>query len=119
MRRKMHDGHPNRSRLFDLKHDDGGMVDIEFIVQYLVLAHSHRHPELLDNKGNIALLARAGDAGLVDAPLARRVADAYREFRQLQHSMRLNDAQYARVDPASVAALRADVRALWTAVLEA
>ena len=64
------------------------------------------------------LLARAGDAGLVDAALARRVADAYREFRQLQHSMRLNDAQYARVDPESVAALRADVRALWKAVLE-
>jgi len=118
MRRKMHDGHPNRSRLFDLKHDDGGMVDIEFIVQYLVLAHSDRHPGLLDNKGNIALLARAGDAGLVDAALARRVADAYREFRQLQHSMRLNDAQYARVEPESVAALRADVRALWKAVLE-
>jgi len=118
MRRKMHDGHPNRSRLFDLKHDDGGMVDIEFIVQYLVLAHSDRHPGLLDNKGNIALLARAGDAGLVDAALARRVADAYREFRQLQHSMRLNDAQYARVDPESVAARRADVRALWKAVLE-
>jgi [glutamine synthetase] adenylyltransferase / [glutamine synthetase]-adenylyl-L-tyrosine phosphorylase len=42
MRQKMHDGHPNRSALFDLKHDRGGMVDIEFIVQTLVLLHSHR-----------------------------------------------------------------------------
>jgi glutamine synthetase adenylyltransferase len=39
MRQKMVDGHPNNSGLFDLKHDRGGMVDIEFIVQYLVLAH--------------------------------------------------------------------------------
>src|SRR5690606_15940019 len=53
MRRKMHDGHPNRSELFDLKHDRGGMVDIEFIVQYLVLAHSAQHPTLQDNLGNI------------------------------------------------------------------
>src|SRR6185369_1134213 len=39
MRVTMREGHPNRSELFDVKHDPGGMVDIEFIVQYLVLAH--------------------------------------------------------------------------------
>ena len=44
MRRKMHAGHPNATPLFDLKHDPGGMVDIEFTVQYLVLAHAHRAP---------------------------------------------------------------------------
>jgi glutamate-ammonia-ligase adenylyltransferase len=117
MRRKMHDGHPNRSALFDLKHDDGGMVDIEFIVQYLVLAFSHARPELLDNAGNIALLRRAGAAGLIDGALAERVAGAYRQFRQLQHTLRLNDAQYARVEPGSVAPLREDVRTLWRQVL--
>ncbi len=113
MRKRMHDGHPNRSELFDLKHDDGGMVDIEFIVQTLVLAHSHRYPGLLDNVGNIALLGRAGKAGLIDAGLAQRVSDAYRTFRQLQHSLRLNDVRYARVEPDSVAAFRDDVRRLW------
>ncbi|HWS74751.1 MAG TPA: bifunctional [glutamate--ammonia ligase]-adenylyl-L-tyrosine phosphorylase/[glutamate--ammonia-ligase] adenylyltransferase [Quisquiliibacterium sp.] len=117
MRRKMHEGHPNRSALFDLKHDEGGMVDIEFVVQYLVLAHSIDHPGLLDNVGNIALLRRAGAAGLIDAGLAERTASAYREFRQLQHTVRLNDAQYARVPQDTVAAMRADVRALWNAVL--
>lgn len=118
MRKKMHDGHPNRSELFDLKHDDGGMVDIEFIVQFLVLAHAREHPELLDNAGNIALLGRAGKAGLIDAGLAERVAAAYRRFRQLQHALRLNDARYARVEPDEVAAERDDVRALWNAVIE-
>jgi glutamate-ammonia-ligase adenylyltransferase len=118
MRRRMHEGHPNRTALFDLKHDAGGMVDIEFIVQYLVLAHSHRHPELLDNAGNIALLRRAGAAGLIDAGLAERVAHAYRQFRELQHTVRLNDAAFARVPPETVEAMRQDVRALWSAVLE-
>ncbi|MFN7642149.1 MAG: bifunctional [glutamate--ammonia ligase]-adenylyl-L-tyrosine phosphorylase/[glutamate--ammonia-ligase] adenylyltransferase [Burkholderiales bacterium] len=117
MRRKMLDGHPNRSELFDVKHDPGGMVDIEFLVQYLVLAHANAHPELIDDAGNIALLERAARAGLLDPQSAADVAQAYRDFRRLQHVLRLNDARYARVEPASVAAQREAVRALWEAVL--
>jgi len=117
MRRKMLDGHPNRSALFDLKHDPGGMVDIEFLVQYLVLAHASVHPGLLDNAGNIALLDRAARAGLIGAGDAADCARAYRDFRRLQHVLRLNDARYARVDPDSVAVQRAAVQRVWTAVL--
>ena len=58
-------GHPNPTPEFDLKHDRGGMVDIEFVVQYLVLAHAHRHRELTRNAGNIALLSIAAQAGLL------------------------------------------------------
>ena len=116
MRAKMHDGHPNRSERFDLKHDHGGMVDIEFVVQYLVLAHSADHPELLENKGNIALLGRAAQAGLIDAALARRAADAYRRYRALQHKLRLDDASYARLDPALVEDERSAVVSLWQSV---
>jgi glutamate-ammonia-ligase adenylyltransferase len=115
----MTDGHPNRSALFDVKHDAGGMVDIEFLVQYLVLAHSSAHPELLDDAGNIALLDRAAKAGLIDATAAADCAQAYRDFRRLQHVLRLNDARYARVEPETVAAQRAAVRALWASVLGA
>lgn len=117
MRAKMHEGHPNRSALFDLKHDEGGMVDIEFIVQFLVLAHAPRHPELLDNAGNIALLGRAGRAGLIDIELAGQVASAYRQLRQVQHQLRLNDASYARVDPTRFTEERQAVRTLWKQVL--
>jgi glutamate-ammonia-ligase adenylyltransferase len=117
MRQKMHDGHPNRSELFDLKHDRGGMVDVEFIVQTLVLAHSHAHAELLDNAGNIALLGRAAQAGLIASNQAQAAADAYRRYRQLQHTLRLNDAQYARVPRETVSADIAMVSALWEAVL--
>jgi len=117
MRQKMHDGHPNRSELFDLKHDPGGMVDIEFIVQYLVLAHANEHATLLDNAGNIALLSRAGASGLIDPTLAAQVADAYRRYRQLQHQLRLDDQQYARVAASTVRDEVAAVRRLWEAVL--
>jgi glutamate-ammonia-ligase adenylyltransferase len=118
MRRRMADGHPNPSALFDLKHDRGGMVDIEFIVQYLVLAYAHRHWDLVRNWGNIALLQTAGGLRLIDAGLAREVADAYRRFRALQHRVRLNGAERARVEPAEVERETAAVRRLWRAVFE-
>jgi glutamate-ammonia-ligase adenylyltransferase len=113
MRRRMANAHPNASGAFDLKHDEGGMIDIEFVVQHLVLAHAHAHAELTENRGNIALLQRAGELGLVPAERAQRAADAYREYRRLQHQIRLTGARQARVDPAAVAQQRATVMALW------
>ena len=119
MREKMHAAHPNASGLFDVKHERGAMIDIEFIVQYLVLAHAHRHPQLTANLGNIALLKMAAELGLIDAALAERVRDAYREFRKLQHALRLAGAQYARVPHAGVEAHAQATRALWAQVFGA
>ena len=98
MRQRMHEAHPNRSDLFDLKHDTGGMIDIEFIVQYLILSHASNYPELTADIGNIALLKLLGDLKLIDKALAETVAEAYRHFRKLQHQMRLKGADKARVE---------------------
>jgi glutamate-ammonia-ligase adenylyltransferase len=116
MRRRMLAGHANPTTLFDVKHDPGGMVDVEFSVQYLVLAHAHDHDELTRNLGNIALLAIAADLGLVPAPVAAASASAYRDYRRLQHQIRLTGAQHARVDAAAQAERRAAVSALWNHV---
>ena len=117
MREKMHAAHPNKSELFDLKHDRGGMIDIEFAVQFLVLANAHRYRDLTGNLGNIALLQMAAGHSLIDAALAERCRTAYREFRRLQHGLRLNGAPYARVPRAEVAAHVEAVRELWESVL--
>ena len=119
MREKMHAGHVNNTDLFDLKHDTGGIVDVEFCVQYLVLRHCATHPELADNVGNIALLLRAGAAGLVPADVAQAAADAYRELRRQQHAVKLSGATFARVAPAAVATVRDAVGALWAHVMGA
>jgi glutamate-ammonia-ligase adenylyltransferase len=116
MREKMHAGHVNDSELFDLKHDAGGIVDVEFCVQYLVLSQCAAHPELADNVGNIALLKRAGAAGLLPTAIAEAAADAYRELRRQQHAVKLSGATHARVPPA-VESVRDAVLALWQAVL--
>lgn len=117
MRQRMHDAHPNRSGQFDLKHDTGGMIDIEFIVQYLVLAYSSSHSAMTGDIGNIALLKLAGEHHLIDPSLAISVADAYRHFRKLQHQIRLKGADKARVELDTVAAQRASVEQLWQQVM--
>jgi [glutamine synthetase] adenylyltransferase / [glutamine synthetase]-adenylyl-L-tyrosine phosphorylase len=116
MREKLHAAHPNRSGLFDVKHDRGGMIDIEFAVQFIVLAHAARHPELTKNLGNIALLGMAAERGLLPADLAARCQDAYRSYRRRQHALRLNGAPYARVPREEVASYEEAVTALWGAV---
>ncbi|MDP3872326.1 MAG: bifunctional [glutamate--ammonia ligase]-adenylyl-L-tyrosine phosphorylase/[glutamate--ammonia-ligase] adenylyltransferase [Methyloversatilis sp.] len=114
MRRKMREGHANKSDLFDIKHDPGGLIDLEFAVQYLVLAYASRYPELTGNLGNIALLRIASQVGLLPALDAVAAGNAYRRLRHLQHGLRLNDAPKARVDPAQVVVERAAITAVWT-----
>jgi glutamate-ammonia-ligase adenylyltransferase len=117
MRRKLHDGHPNRTQLFDLKHDPGGLVDVEFAVQFLVLGHARAHAELTGNIGNLALLKLAARLGLLDAGCAQAAHDAYRRLRQLQHSLRLKGDRYARIEPGAVAGEIRAVRELWKTVI--
>ena len=116
MRRKMHGGHPNDSGLFDLKHDTGGIVDVEFIVQYLVLAHAAVYPQLTRNLGNMALLEMLGELGLIGQQQARAAAQAYRDYRSLQHGIRLQGESKARVELARIEPQVAAVRALWQEV---
>lgn len=117
MRAKLQAGHPNPSELFDLKYDAGGMVDIEFCVQALILSYSNIHSELLDNKGNIALLERAEQAGLISQGLGARCGDAYREYRHLQHIARLQNIAKPRVATATVAEYVSAVNQLRVEVL--
>lgn len=90
MRQKMLDAHPNSSGLFDIKHDCGGIIDVEFIVQYLVLGYACDYPELTNNIGNIGLLKLAGELGLIHVETGERALRAYREFRRVQHRLRLS-----------------------------
>ena len=118
MRQKMLDTHASKglgSEVFDIKHDPGGLIDVEFIVQYLILAHAHEFAELTGNLGNIALLRIAAELKLIPAELAEQVRNAYREYRRSQHALRLNGAR-PRVPPAEMAEHITAVRSLWKLV---
>ena len=115
MRERLRSAHACPAGQFDIKHSPGGMIDVEFAVQYLVLAHSHRHAGLLDNVGNIALLQHAEDVGLLPAGAGTAAGKAYRELRRLQHRARLNESP-TRLEGEALAAIEAHrqaVLALW------
>ena len=115
MSEKVRSARPVPASRFDVKHSPGGMMDVEFVVQYLVLAHSGSHPALRDNAGNIALLHRAETAGLLPVGVGTAAADAYRELRRAQHRARL-DEQPTQFSPDSLTTPRSAVLALWQAV---
>jgi glutamate-ammonia-ligase adenylyltransferase len=115
MREKVRAAHVPRDERIDVKHCAGGLMDIEFAVQYLVLAHGGTHPALQDNAGNIALLKRAEAAGLLPEGVGAAAADAYRELRRAQHRARL-DEQPTLFAPDVLVPERAAGRALWQAV---
>lgn len=113
MREKMFPTHPPRDN--DVKYARGGVVDVEFIVQYLILSQSGLCPALLENYGNIALLRMAAEHGLIDAESAHQSRKAYRFFRKRQHDKKLRDAEKAEADDAMLAHYQA-VKNLWQAV---
>ncbi len=115
MRDKVRAAHPVKPDRFDVKHSPGGMVDVEFVVQFLVLSQSRLHPNLVHNVGNIALLQRAQDAGLLPPGVGTAAAQAYRELRRVQHHARLNEEPTQVADDTLVPQRNA-VLALWNAV---
>ena len=116
MRERVRSAHAVPAGLFDVKHSVGGMMDVEFVVQYLVLVDAGQHPELLPNLGNIALVQRAEAAGLVPPGVGHAAANAYRELRRVQHMARLNETP-TQVPQSEMTDEQTAVKTLWNAVL--
>ena len=76
---------------FDLKHGRGGIGDIEFIVQYLVLKHAHDHPALIRYPDVIRQIEALESAGCIEAAGAKQLRDAYRLLRNAVHRLALDD----------------------------
>ncbi|WP_455220066.1 bifunctional [glutamate--ammonia ligase]-adenylyl-L-tyrosine phosphorylase/[glutamate--ammonia-ligase] adenylyltransferase, partial [Kaarinaea lacus] len=97
---------------FDLKQGEGGITDIEFMVQYMVLAWSTSYDNLLTYSDNIRILDAIAENGLFSAEECRDLADSYRAFRSDIHKIALQE-QPAIVDEKTVAKRRARVREIW------
>lgn len=104
--------------VFDLRQDRGGIVDIEFLVQYLVLLESHRHPSLVHWTDNVRLLQTLIQTGILDEERAFMLREAYLIFRAKAHQLSLRE-QPARVPEARFAALRQRVQQVWAEIMEA
>jgi [glutamine synthetase] adenylyltransferase / [glutamine synthetase]-adenylyl-L-tyrosine phosphorylase len=101
-----------KSGFFDLKQDPGGIADIEFLVDYWVLAHSADYPELIAFPDNIRQLEALERVGLVPAERCRLLKECYLALRQRVHELALDEG--GRVVPErDFAVVREHVRAVW------
>jgi glutamate-ammonia-ligase adenylyltransferase len=112
MRNKLLQAHIVKENQFDLKYSPGAMIDVEFAVQYLILAYSFKFKELTANIGNIGLLAKAQSLNLISTELANSCLDAYKNYRQAQHIARL-DERSLKFDKAAFATEQSNVLKLW------
>jgi glutamate-ammonia-ligase adenylyltransferase len=109
MRRRLAEHHGD---VEDLKQGSGGIVDIEFMVQYLVLAHAHAHPSLTEFTDNVRILDGVERLGLLPADLAARLREAYLGLRSEWHRGVLDIPDRDRAVEV-LSEYRSDVREAW------
>lgn len=101
--------------MFDLKQDTGGVTDIEFIAQYLVLREARHEVDLIRYSDNIRQLEALARHGILPADVAESLADAYRDYRKRMHHLALA-GKPALVSRGDVANLSATVTDVWRRV---
>jgi [glutamine synthetase] adenylyltransferase / [glutamine synthetase]-adenylyl-L-tyrosine phosphorylase len=97
---------------FDLKQGVGGMVDIEFIVQYLALLHAHEYPEIIRWSDNVRILNALNRTGIINDQTAHILRDAYLTYRAMVHRLSLQNKN-AMVAKNGFLKLRETILALW------
>ncbi|HET8848676.1 MAG TPA: bifunctional [glutamate--ammonia ligase]-adenylyl-L-tyrosine phosphorylase/[glutamate--ammonia-ligase] adenylyltransferase, partial [Marinobacter sp.] len=101
---------------FHIKHDHGGIVDIEFLVQYLMLAWSHEHPALTQWSDNIRQLEELGRAGVLPVADTENLREAYITLRSTIHRRALQNLN-SRVEGSAFEQERRYIRSLWEKVM--
>jgi glutamate-ammonia-ligase adenylyltransferase len=104
------------SKAFHLKQDPGGIVDIEFMVQYAVLAWASEAPELTRYTDNIRILESLGNSGLLGTQEVSELTEAYKAFRSIGHSLTLQQ-QTSLIDGKLLVHERQTVRRIWQSLL--
>jgi [glutamine synthetase] adenylyltransferase / [glutamine synthetase]-adenylyl-L-tyrosine phosphorylase len=115
MRRELDDSNDSE---FNLKHGQGGIGDIEFLVQYLVLENAVAHPAVIEFTDNIRQLNALADCGALPLAAAVELQKIYRAYRRRQHRLALND-EPARVPSAEFRDERSFVNGCWDEVFGA
>lgn len=103
---------------FDIKQDAGGIGDIEFLVQYWVLAGAQAHPELLTYTDNIRQLEGLAAVGVIDAATALWLKETYINYRTVLHHLSLEGDGERIVAGEPFQHTRDRLRAIWHATLE-
>jgi glutamate-ammonia-ligase adenylyltransferase len=108
---------PPEAEVFDLNQDQGGIVDIEFLVQYLVLLNANEYAELLQWTDNVRLLETLAKTGIINRDTALLLKDAYLIYRSSTHRLNLQEKP-AKVDRQRFHDLRENVKMIWRDLIE-
>ncbi len=103
---------------FELKHDRGGIVDIEFMVQYWVLLWAARYPELTRHTDNISILGVLADTGVLAPERAQLLIAAYRHYLATEHRLKLTERKRP-IGPAELGGYPQGVAQIWCEVFGA
>ena len=113
MREKMRDHlAKGDSEHIDLKQDAGGIADIEFIVQFMLLAHTHSFPSLAKWPDNVRILAELAKLSLITESEADILSKAYLEYRNYAHRLALQNGALVVIN-SSLVELQTKVKAIW------
>ncbi|KAA5604802.1 bifunctional [glutamine synthetase] adenylyltransferase/[glutamine synthetase]-adenylyl-L-tyrosine phosphorylase [Roseospira marina] len=115
MRRRMDAEHGDRNR-WNIKHRRGGLVDVEFLAQFLQLQHAHDHPNIMV-PNTAEGLRRVGDAGLLPAPDAAFLSDAHQRWLSLQGMIR-HSMDGVPTDDTLPEGLKARLIAIWDGAVD-
>jgi glutamate-ammonia-ligase adenylyltransferase len=113
MRDRISEAHQESGDTFNVKRSRGGIIDVEFAVQHLVLRHAAEHPELVSYTDNESVLSAAARLGLIPATLAAAANEAFRQYRKWMHSERLRGNEVILLTAQKALAYREAVCALW------
>lgn len=113
MRQKMLQEKANFKHKFSLKYSFGGMIDIEFIVQFFILAYASKHIELTENLGNYNLIGILQQLNFIDQEACQSLQKAYLFYRKKQYEYRLNQLKPV-IDLEELAPFEAHIHAVQT-----
>jgi len=106
--------HPGK---FDLKHDPGGLTDIEFLIQYMVLANAFRHPDLAEWSDSIRLLEAFEQKDLIPKRYTDTLFKANVGYRKKINKLSLQERP-TYVEAGDFKGLRSEVIEVWNEVME-
>ena len=101
--------------MFDIKYDEGGIVDIEFIVQTKVLSHAHQFVDLIHWSDNIRIIDSLESNGIFSFDEAKNLKEAYINYRSLGHKLQLQNAPLL-IEANQCSTQRKQVTTIWNKV---
>ena len=110
--------HTQQQALFNVKQDCGGIVDIEFMVQYAALAWAYKAPEIIQYTDNIRILEALEEAGLLPADSVAQLIAAYKAYRSTGHRLALQQQEAVLTGENHFVIEREQVTRLWQTLID-